>query len=202
MSGARKYTTGRCEITAEEVDRYGLGYAVDGDLAGRIVIPWRGANGLVGGYSARSFVGEEPKYKTPHESDKPDNGIMFGEHLWSKCGTLIVTEGALNAMAVRRALGDYHFDVAAMGGSELFPIQIVKMSTYARILIMTDSDPAGDKAAIGLNDCLGRYAKTVRPRLPEKKDALDVGREYLRKLLVPILTDLGVSAVDVKDVNA
>jgi DNA primase len=194
VSGARKYASGRCQITHEEVELYGLGYAVDGNLAGRVVIPWRGANGAVGGYSARTFVGEEPKYKTPAESEKPDNSIMFGEHLWSKTrDTLVVTEGALNAMAVRRAIDDFKFDVAAMGGSEIFPLQVIKMSTFKRVVIMTDSDPAGDKAAAALTSVLGKYSQTVRMRLPDKKDALDVGRDYLRVLLVPTFTSFGVT---------
>lgn len=212
VSGARDYAIRRCKLTEEEVQRFGIGYAVDGILGGRIVLPWRGAKGIVGGYSARTFVDEEPKYKTPHESDNPDNGIMFGEHTWSMLReTLVVTEGALNAMAVRRALMHYfEFDVAAMGGSEIFPAQVIKMTTFKRVVVMTDSDPAGDKAAPALVGMLGRYTKTLRTsppgakphrkpgewgRFPDNKDALDVGPDYLRDLLTPIFTSFGVTRI-------
>lgn len=212
VSGARKYATNRCKITPEEVTKYGIGYAVDGILAGRIVIPWRGAKDIVGGYSARTFVDEEPKYKTPHESDNPDNSIMFGEHTWSmKRETLVVTEGALNAMAVFRALSRrFEFDIAAMGGSEIFPAQVIKMATFKRVIVMTDSDPAGDKCAPTLIGMLGRYTKTLRTspprkkpckkpgewgRFPDTKDALDMGPEYLCKLLVSVFADFGVTRV-------
>jgi DNA primase len=194
VSGARKYASGRCQITPEEVDLFGLGYAVDGQLASRIVLPWRGADGYVGGYSARTFAGEEPKYKTPHEDDFPDNGVMFGEHLWSTARELlVVTEGALNALAVRRALPEYRIDVGAMGGSEIFQAQAIKMSTFANTIVMTDSDPAGDKAAPALISMIGRYSDCYRVRLPDEKDALDVGKDFLRKKLVPLLEKLSVT---------
>lgn len=214
VSGAKKYALGRCQMTPEEIDRFGVGYAVDGSLGGRIVLPWRGEHDIIGGYSARTFIDEEPKYKTPHESENPDNGIMFGEHTWSPSrDVLVVTEGALNGMAVARGLDDFVFDVGAMGGSELFPAQVIKMSTYKLVIIMTDSDPAGDKAAPALAGMLGRYSRVIKPcppvapgkkreqrsdewgRLPDKKDALDVGRDYLRNILVPVFTSLGVTRV-------
>lgn len=124
-----------------------------------------------------------------------------------------MTEGALNGMAVARGLDDFVFDVGAMGGSELFPAQVIKMSTYKLVIIMTDSDPAGDKAAPALAGMLGRYSRVIKPcppvapgkkreqrsdewgRLPDKKDALDVGRDYLRNILVPVFTSLGVTRV-------
>lgn len=194
VSGARRYATGRCKITDEEVYRFGIGYAVEGRLGGRIILPWRSSRGIPMGYSARTFVDEEPKYLTPNEEEHADHATMFGEHTWStKRESLVVTEGALNALMVRKAVGDYETDIAALGGSEINPLQVIKLATFKRVVILTDSDPAGDTAATQLATMLNRYTDTLRLRLPDKKDALDVGRDHLRTVLVPVLQELGVT---------
>lgn len=194
-SVARSYAESR-GITAEEVDRFGLGFAVEGRLGGRIVLPWRAAHGMIMGYSARSFVGDEPKYTTPHASENADLGTMFGEHTWtSHREAVVVTEGALNALAVLRAIDDYRVDIAALGGSAPSPLHAVKLSTFPAIILLTDPDHAGDRAAACISSMLGRHAEINRVRLPEKKDALDVGRPYLRNVLIDALSYLGVSPV-------
>lgn len=187
---AKRYALAR-GVTQEEVDTYGLGYAVDGRLAGRIVIPWLGAGRVVAGYSARTFCDEEPKYQTPPMGDGPDLSVMFGEHLWpptSARDVVVVTEGAFNAMAVRRVVD---VPVAALGGSEIDPLKIVKLATFKRLVALTDPDAAGDASAAALANALGRYAAFERVRLPRKKDALDVllkyGDDALRGFLIPAL---------------
>lgn len=184
---ARRYAEAR-GITQEEVDTFALGYAVDGRLAGRIVIPWLGAGGIVGGYSARTFCDEEPKYQTPPMSDNPDLSLMVGEHLWpppSRRDLVVVTEGALNGFAVRRVFPDVPF--GALGGSEIDPLKVVKLATFKRVVALTDPDEAGSKASASLANALGRYAVLERVRLPRKKDALDVllerGHDALRAFL-------------------
>lgn len=194
-SVARSYAERR-GITPEEVDRFGLGFAVDGRLGGRIILPWRSANGTPMGYSARSFVGDEPKYTTPHESENADLNTMFGEHTWIEHReAVVVTEGALNALAVSRAIDDYRVDIAALGGSAPTPMHAVKLASFPVIILLTDPDPAGDHAAASLASMLGRHAEIDRLRLPEKKDALDVGRPYLRTVLIDSLRALGVAPV-------
>lgn len=196
VSTARSYVKER-EITPEEVDRYGLGYAVDRRLGGRIVIPWRAQRtGVAMGYSARSFVGDDIKYMTPHESENADLDTMFGEHTWTEHReAVVVTEGALNAMAVARALDDYRVDIAAIGGSDVRAMHVVKLAEFPVVIILTDPDLAGDKAAATMGGMLGRHTQTKRIRLPDKHDALDVGRQYLREELITALHRLGVTSV-------
>lgn len=195
-SRAKKYALGR-GITPEEVDRYKIGYAIDGPLSCRIVLPWIDAYGQFAGYSARTFVGEEPKYLTPDKRDNADLSTMFGEHTWSGLNeVIIVTEGALNVMAALRAVDDYRIDGGAMGGSDINGMHMIKLASFKKVIILTDSDPAGDKAAIDMEYALGRYVEHLpRVRLPDKQDALDVGRDYLRTKLVEALFNMGVAPV-------
>jgi DNA primase len=177
LGPAQDYARGRCRITDEEVALFGLGHAVDGRLACRIVLPWLGAGRRPGGYSARTYIDAEPKYLTPPESEGADRATMFGEHLWPPLGqrpVVAVTEGALNALAVRRAR---EMPVAALGGSEIDPLQVTKLATFARVLLVTDPDPAGNKAARQLERALARHVEVVRAAVPMGKDALDVERE-------------------------
>lgn len=186
VSGAREYVEGR-GITQEEVDLFGLGYAVDGNkLAGRIVIPWLGRGRVAGGYSARTFVGAEPKYTTPGPDENADRGIMFGEHLWpeetAKRKLVVVTEGALNGLAVRRVLPRAY--LAGIGGSNNFDVeQAKKLSTFDEGLLLTDPDLAGEKAARDIGMMVGRYVRLRRVVLPPGKDALDAGPEILLRAL-------------------
>lgn len=195
VSLAREYIEER-HLTAEDVDRYRIGYAVDGLLAGRIVVPWIDPYGRFAGYSARSLTGSEPKYLTPDERDHADLGVMFGEHTWtSRRDAIVVTEGAFNAMSVVHALHDYAVDIAAMGGSDINPTHMIKIATFKNVVILTDSDPAGDKAAKEMQFALGRYVNYQRVRLPDKKDAQDVGKVFLRNKLVEALGALGIEPV-------
>ena len=192
---ARDYAIGR-GITEEEVETFGLGYAVDGvKLAGRIVFPCRGADGAPAHYSARTFIDEEPRYTTPGP-DEPgaDRSVLFGEHLWPvlerRSLILAVTEGSANSLAVRRALRKLRPDACygALGGAKNFDAEHAKkIASFGLVLVLTDPDAAGDAAAVALEAMTGRYTRLKRIRLPvrngRKLDAQDVGTEYLEKRL-------------------
>lgn len=190
ISGPQQYALSR-GIDQEEVDVFKIGYAVDGPLAGRVVIPWINQAQVFCGYSARTFVGDEPKYKTPKETDNADFSVMVGEHLWPSSnhrrGIVAVTEGALNGFAIRRVMKGTDIHFAALGGSEVNPVHLVKLATFALVLVMTDPDPAGDRAAEVIKASLGRHTPTRRVRLPDERDALDVPPEYLRRTITDAL---------------
>ena len=184
---ARKYAEGR-GITQAEVEEYRLGYTVEGQIGCRIVIPWIDTNGQFGGYSARTFVNEEPKYKTPKETDNADFGILVGEHLWHSRKLIVTTEGALNGYAVRRLYPNTN--IGAMGGSEINPFHVIKLATFKHVVCLTDPDEAGDKAANQLRRQLTGYTKFTRVRLPDETDALDLQLKrpnLLRRYLDPVL---------------
>lgn len=185
VSPARQYLEGR-GFGRAEADAFGLGYAVDGTLAFRIVLPWRGANGVPMGFSARTFVDEEPRYLTPDEDRGADWGTMFGEHLWpapdaeGKRPVVAVTEGAINGLAIWQVGG---LPIAALGGSELHPGQAAKLATFRLIVVATDADEAGNKIAAKLRSGLSRYADLARAELPPGKDFADLRPEERKKVL-------------------
>jgi DNA primase len=180
---ARSYAASR-GITAAQVERWGLGYAVEGPLAARIVLPVRDGGGRVVSYSARTFARAPKRYLSAKREEGPDPSAVFGEHLWppiGRRGRLLVSEGSINALALERAAlpGDA---VGALEGSDVHLGQLLKVSTFRRVLVVTDPDPAGDAAAGRLEFALSRHVDEVaRLRLPPKNDPATVPTEELRQ---------------------
>jgi DNA primase len=185
----RAYATAR-GLTPEQVERWGIGYAPEGRLAGRLVIVVRDAAGRARNYMARDFTGGEPRrYLYPAAVDRPDLDVVFGEQHWpaSNRRRVVVTEGALDALAVERAVGG---TVAALGGSMVRPLHVAKLGTFREVVVLTDSDAAGDAAADVLGASLGRHAALLRVRLPEGKDAASVSSAELEAALCETNTNI------------
>ncbi len=77
LAGARDYLYDR-GVPEEVVDAAGIGAALDGRLAGRIIVPLRHADRTWYGYSARAFFdGVFPKYLYPPEMPR----LLYEGHL-------------------------------------------------------------------------------------------------------------------------
>jgi DNA primase len=173
-SPARDYLSGR-GVTQVQVERWGLGYAVDGRLAGRVVFPVRNNVGTLISYTARSFTGEGRRYLEPKIEEGADQGAVFGEEHWDpdECELAVVTEGAMDALAVERATG---LPVAAVYGSQILPGHLARLQRWRTLILATDSDPAGDKAAAEISGALGRWTRAVRWRPPEGFDCASLAQ--------------------------
>lgn len=186
VSGARKYMVDR-RVPAEQVERFGIGYAVFGRLEGRIVLTTRRRvrdKIVVSAYQARDFTGaSEKRYLYPRESERANLDTIFGEHLWplpSQRNVVVVTEGGFNAMAVERATRK---PIGALGGKFIRPSHLMKLSTFRHVVILTDADRAGDEAAESLMTSLARHTRTTRVRLPEGADADEIPEAKLCEFL-------------------
>lgn len=179
-------------IEAWQVARWRVGYAVDGRLAGRIVLVTRDRAGTPTGYAARS-VSKDPtvkRYLAPRTEERPDFGVLFGEEFWPEQrarGTVVVLEGALNALAVERAIVAAGSDasLAVMSGSRAPAIVFAKLATFPRVVNLTDADHAGDAVAEELHLGLGRHVDFQRVRLRPKTDPNNISRDELWERLCP-----------------
>jgi hypothetical protein len=171
---ARRFAARR-GITADQVARWGLGYAADGRLAGRIVFPIRNRWGVPTSYHSRLFAGEGPRYLTPDRREGADLDAVFGEQHWEsdlglrKKQTVVVWEGAIKALAFERACPGRPFGV--LGGVDLQPGAVLKLVSFGRILVATDDDAAGDAAARKF-DSLSRHVTVGRVKLPRDPDEM------------------------------
>lgn len=189
-SAAREYVESR-GITAEQVERYGLGYAVYGRLAGRIVLVARDIEGAPRSYTARTFTGHLKRYLAADRSEGPDLGCMFGEQFWPplerlqgamrRRGWVAALEGAINGLAVERAVPELPFAVTS--GTQPHPAHFAKLASFEGVLLLTDPDAAGDAAAERFAQALGRHVPVRRVRLSEGKDAQEVAPTLLREVL-------------------
>lgn len=181
---ARRYAEDRA-ITAEQVDRWGLGYAVHGRLAGRILVPARASNGDPLTYTARSFTGSPKRYLNPHRTENAVEGAIFGEWHWpapAERRLVAVAEGGFNGLAVERVAPK--LPIACLFGSLVRLEHLTKLSTFECALLITDPDLAGDRAAEKIAMALARHVRIGRVELPRGTDADSVEPAVLRSALV------------------
>lgn len=169
-----------------QVHRWGIGYALAGRLAGRIVIPVWKSKGVARNYMARDFTDDvqAPRYMYPKREEGADHATMFGELHWPSARDIVVIpEGAFNALAVER-LREPRFAVAALGGSSVQAIHVLKIASFDLAIILTDNDPAGQHASDALEPLLrGQGKRPRRCRLPKGMDANDMSAAALRTAL-------------------
>lgn len=183
---ARRYAEEQRHIPEEQRARWGIGYSLVGRLSGRLVLPVHGQDGVARSYMGRSFVDHAVRYYYPAEREGADKDVIFGERYWPAlkprgCETVVLTEGALNALAVERAIPGVY--VAALGGSQPRPMHVLKVAGFGRVVVFTDGDRAGDGAAAELTAQLVRHTEVVRVSLGEDRDADDVPQDELRELV-------------------
>ena len=191
VTPARRYAEERRHIPDWQVLLWGLGYAITGKLAGRIVLPVRATrDGAPVSYMARTFADHALRYLYPAEREHPDLDVIFGEQFWPRDRrdrTVVITEGALNGLAVQRAVGGA-VHLGALGGSDPRPMHVGKLSTFGLCVVLTDDDVAGRGAAWELSCQLQRHTKVVRVSLGEGRDADDVTPEELRSVIEPCMS--------------
>jgi hypothetical protein len=167
-------------VTEEQALRWGLGCAVEGRLAMRVVIPVRDGAGRLCSFVARAFVAriggrEAKRYLEPREDDGADHAAILGEHLWPRAGrdVALVGEGWFDGAALERAaeLTAHRCAVAVLHGSP-HPAQagwdavVGKLATFPTLLVAVDPNDAGERLYATLRGALGRYSRVVPLRLP------------------------------------
>lgn len=193
-SVARAYAIGR-GLDAAQVERWGIGHALIGRCAGRIVFPIVDCNGRLSNYAARTFVGDETRYLAADEREHPDVATMLGEARWPAPverirRSVFVFEGALSGMAIERAMlrAGISAEIAGLQGSDVtHPRRLLRLSTFGRVVSATDPDAAGDRATLDLEAGL-RGVPVVRLRYPSTRDAADTPVDDLAAALVAAST--------------
>lgn len=177
-------------ITVTQARLWGIAYALEGRLAGRIVIPVWDRQKRLASYMARTFTGQKKRYLTPDEKEGADLDAVFGEFFWGpdrspNGDTVVVTEGALKSLGVDRALPGT--PTAGLGGSHVRPIVVAKLAgRFRRAIVLTDADKAGERAGDEIEAGLARHLETERARLAPGQDADSVPPAALRAKLLPL----------------
>lgn len=166
-------------IDDEKIDYYGIRFGIN-DLFGRIVIPNILYNDLwTDMYQARSYIGQEPKYKNPGDSHKSD--AVFNLHRLDKGGVCNVVEGAITSIcAGKDSCGTY--------GSSPSNEQLTKIISheFEEINCCYDYDPSGIKGNKKLAEELKIRSNPNRTKIyivdmPPGIDAADMGEKEFKK---------------------
>ncbi len=179
------------KVTLEQRARWQLGY-VDrespSELADRVWIPAQDSGGRLLSYTARAVGKARRRYREPFRAEGASPAAVFGELLWPALpkDVVVVTEGAFNAMAVERC-SPRPVAFAALMGSSLDTLQVLKLTQFARVLLATDPDKAGEKAARALRGALARYVSVDQLAIPVGQDCDSMEPEALRALLASAL---------------
>lgn len=184
VTPVRKYAQKR-GLTDTQCLRWDICYAIDGAMGGRIVFPVKDENEEWLGWHARTFCNQDKRYKNASEGDGFDPGAIFGMRHWpppdSRAGlSLVLTEGALDALACERAGARF---LAAVGGSEPHARQLLKLQQWERILVATDGDDAGDRLFRTIKYALGSRVNVRRVEIPRDADAAELTKDELRVLI-------------------
>lgn len=151
---ARSYLLRDRHIPRWQVERWGIGYAVDGLLIGRIVLPIVDDENVLLSYTARTYSKAPMRYRNPNRRENADPGAIWGEAKWTADRSVLwLAEGAFKAMAVERVRDKA--SVGAVGGASSLTLdKVAKLSAWSRIVVVSDPDPAGDRFVEELKSAL------------------------------------------------
>jgi len=97
---AKKYLLSR-GITDEIIEKYGIGFAVDGEYGGRIIVPSYDKEGELNFFVSRAWFKTKSKYKNPQA---PKELIIFNESLidWEK--PIYLCEGVFDSFFLENSI--------------------------------------------------------------------------------------------------
>lgn len=163
---AYKYLQSR-GINDEMIEKYNIGYTVQGEFAYRVIIPSFDKDGILNYFVGRAWVNKKMKYKNP--ASVPKDEIIFNEKLidWDK--DIFLVEGAFDSFFLPNPL--------VMLGKKMSKLifETLYLKANGNIIICVDGDAWDDglKMYHELNG--GRlYNKIKIVKLPNDKDVCDL----------------------------
>lgn len=163
---AYKYLQSR-GINDEMIEKYSIGYTVQGEFAYRVIIPSFDKDGILNYFVGRAWVNKKMKYKNP--ASVPKDEIIFNEKLIDWDEDIFLVEGAFDSFFISNPL--------VMLGKKMSKLifETLYSKANADIVICVDGDAWEDglKMYNELNG--GRlYNKIKIVKLPKDKDVCDL----------------------------
>lgn len=162
-------------LSFADIDQYNIGYTVEGDFGGRIIIPSYDKQGSVNYLIARTINPlEKKRYMNPHVSK---NDIIFNELYVNWFAPVVLVEGVFDHLVTPNSV--------PLLGKEVHPLLLKKlMENGTSVILMLDGDKEGQKAATEAFQLLQSYGVpcTIVP-LPEGKDPSELGTTEIRRLI-------------------
>lgn len=154
--GALRYLRSR-DVPGWQIRRWSIGYAVEGELAFRVVIPVVSGGRLVA-HVARAWIKDgRARYDMPSKSDGALTSLaLFGDQHLDPSPAATVCEGSFKALALERAGAPN--PRAVLGVQSITPAKLAMLSRFPVLLVAPDPDAAGEALLRKLSP-LGRRAE-------------------------------------------
>ena len=164
---ALKYLESR-GISKYDIIRYNIGFCVDGEYGGRIIVPSYDADGNLNYFVGRSIYEGKMKYKNPPVSK---NIIVFESNVnWSL--PIILCEGVFDAIAIKRNA----IPLLGKTVSEMLMSRLVSERVRDVVIAL---DPDALSTAVSISQRLMRYGIKVRnTNLENGGGILDVSKKF------------------------
>ena len=161
----------------DELSKQGIGYCTKGDYFGYVILPFY-SNGKLTYFNARLVIGNGPRYNNPPKSvtGLGKEFLIFNEDALGLYNQVYICEGVFNALTIgERAI--------ATMGKAVSRVQVNKLikSPVKRFILLLDPD--AKKQAISLALKLVNFKSVKVVYLPEGKDANDLGKKEVMKLV-------------------
>lgn len=160
-------------LTKEVAAMFSLGYATDGEVAGRLTIPYLTPGGVVAiKYRCADIShGEHKETSCPKYLNESGVGVrLFNAQVLIRCAdTIVVTEGELDAICVQAYTG---LPAVAYPGVDTFSKQRhfrLCFEGVSEVIVVADGDKPGRMAAQKVAESIGMNARVVD--LPNGDDA-------------------------------
>lgn len=199
-SSATNYLLSR-GFTYDQMEYYDLRVGNLDKEFGRIIIPNRVSRKVYADtYSARTYIGQEPKYHNPVDIKK--TGIVFNLHRIEEGTPIILVEGALTAIAA-----GYH--AVASLGKTLSRDQASQIAAKHPSIIYVNYDYGAEKNSRDACQLLSTYCPDIpifEVKMKDDRDAADLSHEEYSLCLksatryVPLFEDI-VNFVESSDIN-
>lgn len=161
----------------DELSKQGIGYCTKGDYFGYVILPFY-SNGKLTYFNARLVIGNGPRYNNPPKSvtGLGKEFLIFNEDALGLYNQVYICEGVFNALTIGERA------IATMGKAvSRYQINsLIKCPAKRFILLL---DPDAKKQSIDLALKLVNFKSVKVVYLPEGKDANDIGRKEVMKLV-------------------
>ena len=160
---AIKYLESR-GISKYDIIRYNIGFCVDGEYGGRIIVPSYDKDGNLNYFVGRSIYEGKMKYKNPPVSR---NIIVWESNInWNL--PIVLCEGVFDAIAIKR-------NAIPLLGKTLSEMLMTRLVSERVKDVTLALDPDAIKTAVAISQRLMRYGINVRNTNLESGDPSDLG---------------------------
>lgn len=175
-------------FTPEILDKFDVGDCLTPETAmyQRAVVPVYDENNIYVGCLGRTLVDSPNKWKNEKNFHKENYlyGLNFASQAILETGVVIIVEGQSCIWRLHQA---GFINCVGIFGAELSNNQLLLLekSGAMTLIILTDNDEAGNKAANKIINKCGRRFNYIRPELPKKDISeltVDLTKEFLGEL--------------------